>query len=459
NPNLRDEEIATEFQCDRSTITKIFKQKQWSDARKVSKNANALKITGPKFPQIEQALGMWIGTAEQRQLILTGEVIRQKALEFATALGVPEKAESAPVEFLEQFREELKDVLKLYEPQDIFNTDECGLFYCMEPDTSLLTSVRKGKKKNKSRNTVVCMSNADGTEKIKPLVINKFRMPLAFRYEGITSYNQLPVNYDYNEKAWMRQNIFKAIFRIQERRILLLVDNATSHTPMDAGIINTFKAHYKRLYINQVIHDFDRGVEEPSKIDILQAIRLVKAAWEAISTETLKNCWRHTGILPHQHLVKIFSRLEPAPNEDPEAQIIQIPDIITAQHEAQEVIDLTEDANLQQLTQDYLDDNKSIKTKEVLDDERIIEFVKNPVVNEDKSDDQVDEEPKITFAEAKSSLNQLLTFIRQQSFQTDNFIKENDETFFYDFLSRTHRASTKFMKQSTLEHLIIHEQT
>ncbi|RIB02820.1 hypothetical protein C2G38_2226781, partial [Gigaspora rosea] len=147
------------------------------------------------------------------------------------------------------------------------------------------------------------------------------------------------------------------------------------------------------------------------------------------------------------------------PNEDPEAQIIQIPEIITAQHEAQEVIDLTEDTNLQQLTQNYLDDDEPIETEEVLDDEQIIEFVKNPVVNDNKSDEQVDEEPKITFAEATSSLNQLLTFIRQQFFQADSFIKENDKAFFYDFLSRTHRASTKFMKQSTLEHLIIREHT
>ncbi|CAG8600022.1 9930_t:CDS:1, partial [Cetraspora pellucida] len=73
------------------------------------------------------------------------------------------------------------------------------------------------------------------------------------------------------------------------------------------------------------------------------AIRLVKAAWDAISTKTLKNCWHHTRILPSQHLVKILSELEPEPNEDPEAQIIQIPEIITTQHEAQKVIDLTED--------------------------------------------------------------------------------------------------------------------
>ncbi|CAG8836464.1 8595_t:CDS:2, partial [Gigaspora margarita] len=341
------EEIAAEFQCDRSIVSKILKQKQWSDVHEVSKNANALKTNGPKFSQIEQALGMWIGAAKQRQLILTEEVICQKVLEFAALLEV----------------------------------------------------------------------SKNGTEKIKLLVINKSCIPLEFRHEGITSHNQLPVNYYYNEKVWM------------QRRILLLVNNATSHKVDNLEDYPNI-SHYKRLYINQVIHDFDRGVEEPSKIDILQngqenkliitnlflGNMVSESCMGSYKHRNLKNCWCHTGILPQQHLVKVFPGLELAPNEDPEAQIIQIPKIITAQHEAQEVIDLTEDTNLQQLTQDYLDDDEPINTEEVLDDEQIIEFVKNPVVNDNKSDEQVDEEPKITFAEAKSSLNQLLTFIRQQSF-------------------------------------------
>ncbi|CAG8734667.1 10049_t:CDS:1, partial [Racocetra fulgida] len=106
-----------------------------------------------------------------------------------------------------------------------------------------------------------------------------------------------------------------------------------------------------------------------------------------------------------QHLVKIFPELEPVPNDDLKAQIIQISEIITTQHEAQEVIDLTEDSHLRQLTQDYLDNDESIEIEEALDDERIIELVKNLIVNDNRSDDQVNKEPKITFAEAKSSLN------------------------------------------------------
>ena len=91
NPNLLDEEIAAEFNCDRSTVSKILKQEKWSEVQEVSRTANALKIVGPKFSQVEKALEMWISTAEQQQLTLTGDVIRQKALDFATLLDIPEE--------------------------------------------------------------------------------------------------------------------------------------------------------------------------------------------------------------------------------------------------------------------------------------------------------------------------------------------------------------------------------
>src|SRR5260364_14626 len=237
NPNLKDEEIAAEFDCDRSTISKILKQKKWAEIQEILPTSNALKTASPKFPQIKRALEMWIGTVEQHKLTLTGEVIRQKALQFAALLGISEEefrasqgwltrfkariglcnhkfhgeAESAPIELLPQFREELKNILATYEPRDIFNADECGLYYRMESSFSLSTTVRKGKKKDKTRITVLFTANSDGSEKLTPLVINKSKMPNAFRDANIT-YNQLPVDYYHNETAWMRQNIFKVFY-------------------------------------------------------------------------------------------------------------------------------------------------------------------------------------------------------------------------------------------------------
>ncbi|CAG8831636.1 92_t:CDS:1, partial [Gigaspora margarita] len=69
-------------------------------------------------------------------------------------------------------------------------------------------------------------------------------------------------------------------------------------------------------------------------------ILLVKNAWDTISTETTKNCWHHTGILPSRHLDKIFLELEIIIDKD-KTQNIQVFEVIVTQYEAQNIIDLT----------------------------------------------------------------------------------------------------------------------
>jgi DDE superfamily endonuclease len=76
-------------------------------------------------------------------------------------------------------------------------------------------------------------TNAIGTEKLKPIVIGKSIQPRALAH---LNYDALPVTYRANANAWMRSDIFgewlKKLdrkFRLEDRHILLLIDNASSH--------------------------------------------------------------------------------------------------------------------------------------------------------------------------------------------------------------------------------------
>ncbi|CAG8853429.1 37231_t:CDS:2, partial [Gigaspora margarita] len=83
--------------------------------------------------------------------------------------------------------------------------------------------------------------------------------------------------------------------------------NAIAHLqPIDAGIINAFKAYYKHFYIHKIINNFNIGIKKPNKINVLQAV-----------------C-----------------------NKNFENESINISEIIEAQCEAQEIIDLTNNTNL-----------------------------------------------------------------------------------------------------------------
>ena len=53
-----------------------------------------------------------------------------------------------------------------YNPNDILNMDETGLFWKMSPDRTLATKAASGGKKSKDRVTIALTSNATGTNDI-----------------------------------------------------------------------------------------------------------------------------------------------------------------------------------------------------------------------------------------------------------------------------------------------------
>ena len=64
--------------------------------------------------------------------------------------------------------------------------------------------------------------------------------------------------------------------------------------PLDAGIINNLKAHYRKLIAKHALSKIDGSTPTATQItksiDILTAIRWVKQAWDAVSTDTIVNC-------------------------------------------------------------------------------------------------------------------------------------------------------------------------
>ena len=79
-----------------------------------------------------------------------------------------------------------------------------------------------------------------------------------------------------------------------------LPPNTTSHLqPLDAGIIKSFKAHYKRNYCRHILKLFEEGKDiNKEKVNIKNAIDYLADAWENVTDETIFNCWVKTGILP-----------------------------------------------------------------------------------------------------------------------------------------------------------------
>lgn len=111
---------------------------------------------------------------------------------------------------------------------------------------------------------------------------------------------------------------FDSRMRAQKREIILLIDNFSGHNttyaptnirivffkanmtayvqPLDSGIIMTTKAHYRRQFCLRAVQMDDAGEENIYKLNLLEAIHMLRRAWKAVSAETIKNCWDHTQI-------------------------------------------------------------------------------------------------------------------------------------------------------------------
>ena len=111
-------------------------------------------------------------------------------------------------------------------------------------------------------------------------------------------------------------------FRIEGRKISLLIDNCPAHPfvsdltkvqlvslppntdsvlqTMDQGVSKSLKTHYRGRIVRRLCRALDK-TKTLTKISILQAMKTLVSSWEAVSAQTIVNCFRMSGITPEAH--------------------------------------------------------------------------------------------------------------------------------------------------------------
>jgi hypothetical protein len=148
--------------------------------------------------ELEKILLEWFQQMRLDNVPINGPILREKANEIALRLNIDNfkasnrwlhrfklrhdvgytvvsgKSGSVSQDTVDHWiNESLPALLDGYELKDIFNTDETALFYSLMPDKSLNIQGEActGEKKSSERLTVLLCCNAEGTEKLAPLVI------------------------------------------------------------------------------------------------------------------------------------------------------------------------------------------------------------------------------------------------------------------------------------------------
>lgn len=340
--------VAAEKGIPPSSLSTILKNRdkllrQWEDNASCSRK----KMRLSPFDALEEKLFAWFCELRTSyNMTINGPVLMEKADGLAKEMGITFKAnpgwlsrfkarhgiifkaacgESSAVneEVVDAFKKDLPSLLAAYEPRNIYNVDETGLFFRMLPDKTFALKGESchGGKKKKERVTVLLGANMDGSHKLKPLVIGKSKVPRCLKDVKMST---LPVTYTNSPNAWMDREIWSEFLRgfnrkmgMERRKVLLFVDNCSAHKtdiqlknvsikflpanttsviqPMDQGVIQSFKNHYRCRLVQTVINRID--AKQSNTISVKDAIDFTAAAWRQVTSATISHCFRKGGFV------------------------------------------------------------------------------------------------------------------------------------------------------------------
>lgn len=121
--------------------------------------------------------------------------------------------------------------------------------------------------------------------------------------------------------------MFDRRMRQQNRRVCLHLDNFSGHyisyeptnvelvyfepnltawvQPLDAGIIRCFKAHYRRRFCEEALKRDESGEADVYSFNLLEAMHMARDAWDEVTPETIRKCWKHADIQRDRIVLRI----------------------------------------------------------------------------------------------------------------------------------------------------------
>ncbi len=370
--------IARAFGVSDAAILKLQKNKATLLARTAGMTplvlAKTFRYQPPTHPQVEQALAAWVVRFRRLRVELPPSLVLAKADEIARTMGHSEHDFTAKWGWLGKFRrrydlgatllygeeasvdkedpfllaalDDLCQIISDYTPSTVYNMDETGLFFRVQPRYTLTapdedTRDVRGRKVAKERVSLVVCANGDGSNKVPLAMIGKPVAPVC------SLKTPWPLAYYSQTNAWVDGQVFKAWFKDvfvpsvrshTNEPVLLVLDNAPGHydeteydgirvkflppnctswrQPCDLGIIAALKKRYRYKLMKKVLTFMDLppevqlakveavararpgtyGVDHGRPAHLMDAAQMITAAWADMSDVTIKNSFIKANI-------------------------------------------------------------------------------------------------------------------------------------------------------------------
>lgn len=449
DPKLPKVNLARKFDLPESTLRGILKNKDLIEKMNSEYSSHAKKrsrMQSGKFETLETALIQWFREMRASNLPISSELFKEKALSLSSKMGIEDfsaswgwleklkrrhgltnhclSGESAAVEdsSVDEWMADLPDLIKSFDAKNIFNCDETGLFYRLLPNKTLdfKGETCHGGKHSKDRLTVLLCCNADGSDKMPPLVIGKSMQPRCFK-----NTKKLPCSYANSSKAWMTSKIFLDFLKdfdkkmaMKDRSVLLFMDQCPAHPsdlpslkhtkivffpvnctsrlqPLDLGIIRSVKAHYRKDLVRRMFISLEQK-KQLNQLSILDAMHMLVSSWNRVTPTTISNCFRKAGFF-----------------EANEAKEVSLQENINSDFDIgeEEWSSIIQDDSI--TFQDFVNVDENLTSTELRD----IETVFNDIIAEKEDDDEDDNDvpdstPVPSYASALGCLETLRRYLQ-----------------------------------------------
>ncbi|CAF1368482.1 unnamed protein product [Rotaria sordida] len=202
--NVPYRKLAGEYKISIGSVSNIVKRKvEYIENYEQNENSNKKRNLRDEFSQqLDQKVYEWFVQQRSKNIPISGPLLQEQARQIRQQLGGSNaddfkasngwlekfrkrhgiqyrtiNGESASVDpaTVDEWKKRLVVMIDKYNPNDIYNADETGLFFKALPNRSLVTAKDscKGGKRSKERFTVLLCTNMTGTDKLKPLMIGQ----------------------------------------------------------------------------------------------------------------------------------------------------------------------------------------------------------------------------------------------------------------------------------------------
>ena len=356
--------IMEKYKIGQSTISRIKRDRikilKHLTEGNIARNSVVTKIRPPAVLELDRALYGWFKQQRSLSIPISGPMLITKAKLLHKELKIPKKinfsqgwlrsfktrygirqleisgeSQSADKTGADAFCTSFEAMISEHNlcPESIYNADETAVFWKALPTKTLAGIEEKnaqGMKLNKSRLTCLACSNASGKQRLKLLVIGKYRNPRPFK-----NCHRLPVTYKAQKNSWMTKSIFNEWFHMEfvpsvrqnfldigkpkGSKCVLFVDNCTAHRdeaqlvsdcgnifvcffppnvtsliqPLDQGVLRSMKCLYRNNFMMKLLMSKESPIEFQKSFSIKDAIFSLADAWEQVKQTTLTRAWKN----------------------------------------------------------------------------------------------------------------------------------------------------------------------